>query len=58
MFGFVVDFLPIREQANGAPVGFVFPLSLMLQVGLSDGSGFSMSPAIEILSSSSVPRAH
>ncbi|MEM8851267.1 MAG: ABC transporter substrate-binding protein [Pseudomonadota bacterium] len=25
MFGFVVDFLPIREKANGAPVEFVFP---------------------------------
>lgn len=25
MFGFVVDFLPIREIANGAPVQFVFP---------------------------------
>ena len=25
MFGMVVDFLPIREIPNGAPVGFVFP---------------------------------
>lgn len=25
LYGFVVDFLPIREQANGAPVAFVFP---------------------------------
>lgn len=25
MFGMVVDFLPIREVPNGAPVGFVFP---------------------------------
>ncbi|MCI4665281.1 MAG: ABC transporter substrate-binding protein [Neomegalonema sp.] len=25
MFGFVVDFLPIREKAKGAPVEFVFP---------------------------------
>ena len=25
MFGMVVDFLPIREMANGAPVRFVFP---------------------------------
>ena len=25
LYGFVVDFLPIREKANGAPVEFVFP---------------------------------
>lgn len=25
LYGFIVDFLPIREQANGAPVAFVFP---------------------------------
>ncbi len=25
LYGFVVDFLPIREIANGAPVNFVFP---------------------------------
>lgn len=25
LYGFVVDFLPIREIANGAPVAFVFP---------------------------------
>ncbi|MGZ2256464.1 ABC transporter substrate-binding protein [Roseobacter sp. A03A-229] len=25
LYGFVVDFLPIREMANGAPVAFVFP---------------------------------
>ena len=25
LYGFVVDFLPIRELANGAPVAFVFP---------------------------------
>ncbi|MEL6919982.1 MAG: ABC transporter substrate-binding protein [Pseudomonadota bacterium] len=25
LYGMVVDFLPIREQAKGAPVGFVFP---------------------------------
>ncbi|MEM6667535.1 MAG: ABC transporter substrate-binding protein [Pseudomonadota bacterium] len=25
LYGFVVDFLPIREKANGAPVAFVFP---------------------------------
>ena len=25
LYGFVVDFLPIREMANGAPVNFVFP---------------------------------
>lgn len=25
LYGFVVDFLPIREMANGAPVRFVFP---------------------------------
>lgn len=25
LYGMVVDFLPIREQANGAPVEFVFP---------------------------------
>jgi len=25
MFGFVVDFLPLREIPKGAPVGFVFP---------------------------------
>ena len=24
-YGFVIDFLPIREKANGAPVEFVFP---------------------------------
>ncbi len=36
---------------------FVFPLGLLLQVGLSDGSGFSLGPAIEMLSSGSVPRA-
>ena len=25
MFGMIVDFMPIREQAKGAPVAFVFP---------------------------------
>lgn len=25
LYGFVVDFLPIREKLNGAPVAFVFP---------------------------------
>lgn len=25
LYGFVVDFLPLREMQNGAPVGFVFP---------------------------------
>ena len=25
LYGFVIDFLPIREKANGAPVEFVFP---------------------------------
>ena len=25
LYGFIVDFMPIREQAKGAPVAFVFP---------------------------------
>ncbi len=36
---------------------FVFPLGLLARVGLSDGSGFSLGPAIEMLSGGSVPRA-
>ena len=36
---------------------FVFPLALLTRVGLTDGEGFSLGPAIEMLSQGSVPRA-
>jgi len=36
---------------------FVFPLALLTRVGLTDGEGFSLGPAIEMLSHGSVPRA-
>lgn len=36
---------------------FVFPLALLTRVGLTDGEGFSLGPAIEMLSQGSVRRA-
>jgi iron(III) transport system substrate-binding protein len=48
MFGFVVDFLPIREMANGAPVNFVFP---------EEGVSAVTEPAAILSTASNVPAA-
>jgi len=47
LYGFVVDFLPIRNQADGAPVEFVFP---------SEGVSAVTEP-VAILSSAANPEA-
>ncbi len=47
LYGFVVDFLPIREKANGAPVEFVFP---------EEGVSYVTEPAA-ILSTAQNPEA-
>ena len=47
LYGFVVDFLPIREKANGAPVEFVFP-----EEGVS-----AVTEPVAILSTAQNPKA-
>jgi iron(III) transport system substrate-binding protein len=47
LYGFVVDYLPIREKANGAPVEFVFP-----EEGVS-----AVTEPVAILSTASNPDA-